>query len=214
MQRQGVLPLSLPTVYAADNFYVSACNRNAHAWIMRWPDWPGNALVLYGPSGSGKTHLGHIWALRAKAAIVNGRDGFLPETLHGDTLIEDIGDIRDPRMLLHAINYLREQKASLLLTSALPPKQLPFTLPDLTSRILAMPSISIEPPDDDAMAAAIRKQFSDRQLKVDDEAIAFLLPRLERSFAQIATTVEALDHEALAEQRNLTIPFIRKVLGY
>ena len=45
-----------PALGAAD-FLVSECNRAAFAWIERWPDWPGRALVLYGPAQCGKSHL-------------------------------------------------------------------------------------------------------------------------------------------------------------
>ncbi|MFP3422559.1 chromosomal replication initiator DnaA, partial [Bacillus sp. SIMBA_161] len=45
------------------------CNEAAVAWIDRWPDWPGTAVVLHGPAGSGKTHLAHVWADRAGAPV-------------------------------------------------------------------------------------------------------------------------------------------------
>ena len=53
-----------------------ACNREALAWLARWPDWPAPALVLYGPPGCGKSHLARIWAARAAAPLA--RSGALP----------------------------------------------------------------------------------------------------------------------------------------
>lgn len=209
---QYALPIVLPPVFSEDNFYVSNCNRSAHQWVTRWPDWPGNALFLYGPSGAGKTHLGHIWAARASAAIFDALPS--PDALQGHALIENIDRMRDERQLLHLLNYAKEQRHALLLTSLLPAAQLPFTLPDLTSRLKALPSAGIAAPDDEALIAAFRKQFADRQLKVEDDVITFLLPRMERSFATLAATVEKLDSQALAEQRNLTIPFLKRVLDY
>ena len=41
-----------------EDFVVAAGNREALAWIDRWPDWPAPALALGGPPGCGKTHLG------------------------------------------------------------------------------------------------------------------------------------------------------------
>ena len=50
-----------------EDFLVSPSNADAVAWIDRWPDWPGPALVIVGPPGSGKTHLGQVWRQQAGA---------------------------------------------------------------------------------------------------------------------------------------------------
>ena len=211
---QGVLELALPPVFLEDNFYTADCNRDAHAWIARWPDWPAHALILHGPAGAGKSHLGHIWANRTGAQILHAEHSLSPEKLYENSLVEDIEAVKDERALLHLINFSRENNAYLLLTSSLPPRQLPFTLPDLTSRLLALPAVGITAPDEKTLAAVLRKQFSDRQLKVSDDVIAFLLARMDRSFAKVMEIVEKLDKQALAEQRDLTIPFLKQTLGY
>ncbi len=209
---QFTLPISLPPVFSEDNFFTAESNRAAHDWVTRWPDWNAHALIVHGPAGSGKSHLGHIWAERAQARIAEYP--LKPETMHGNWLVEDIENLSDESGLFHLLNLAKENKTYLLLTANAAPKQLPFQLPDLTSRLLALPAVGIDAPDDALLAAVLRKQFSDRQLKVGDEVIAFLLPRIERSFTQAAAIVDTLDKAALAEQRNLTVPFIKRMLGY
>ncbi len=212
---QYALALALPAVYAEDNFAVSDCNREAHRWIEAWANWPANALVIYGDRGCGKTHLGHIWARRAQADVYDAADETLtPDTLSGNALIENIERLKNEARLFHLLNHSREQGHYLLLTSAVAPKLLPFTLKDLTSRLLALPAAAITPPDEDVLAAAMRKQFSDRQLKVPDESLAFLLSRMERSFSSVASIVATLDEHALREHKNLTVPFLKQTLGY
>ena len=98
-----------------------------------------------------------------------------------------------------------------MLTSACPANQLPFKLPDLTSRLMALPSAHIDQPDDEVLSAALRKQFTDRQMKVDDEVIAYMVPRVERSFVAIQTLVERLDNLTLQEKRKLTIPLVKQL---
>lgn len=204
---QYALSLSLPPVFSADNFLVSGCNQEAWQWIERWPDWPA-PLLLHGPAGSGKSHLGHIWAAKASARLADLTTS--PEA--GNWLLEDIERATDQRQLLHWLNYVREQGGNLLLTANAPAKQLPFTLPDLTSRLLALPQAGLDQPDDAVLTAAIAKQFADRQLKVETGVIAYLLPRMERSLAQAKLLVETLDAAALAEGRTVTIPFVKRTL--
>ena len=60
-----------PALGAAD-FLVSECNRAAFAWVERWPDWPGRALVLHGPAKCGKSHLARLWAARIGARLLSG----------------------------------------------------------------------------------------------------------------------------------------------
>ena len=75
MVDQLTLELGLPApTYAREDFVVSSGNRDALAWIDRWPNWPAPVLALNGPSGCGKTHLGRIWAARANAAVMDGTD--------------------------------------------------------------------------------------------------------------------------------------------
>jgi chromosomal replication initiation ATPase DnaA len=207
---QYALPINLPPVFSEDNFFISESNREAHRWITSWPDWPGHALLLTGGPGSGKTHLGHIWAGRSQAVIV---DAAAPEPAD-HLFVDNIERIGNERSLLHLINYSRENNYWLLLASALPAVQLPFRLPDLTSRLKALPVAAIAPPDDALLAGALRKQFSDRQLKVEEEVIAYITARIERSLASVKATVEKLDAEALAQRRSLTVPFVREALSY
>ena len=77
MPSQLTLDLALPPpTYAREDFVVAAGNREAIAWIERWPDWPAPALALHGPAGCGKTHLGRIWAARTNARLLAGSDRF------------------------------------------------------------------------------------------------------------------------------------------
>lgn len=209
--RQYALPFKPDTSYREENFYLSGCNQHAFSQVKKWPEW--KALLLSGPSGSGKTHLGHMWAGHAQAAMVDCKQEKLsPEKIVGHCLIENI-EAADERNLLHCINIAKERGFSLLLTSLLPAKQLSFTLPDLTSRLAAMPAAAIAAPDDEALKGVMRKQFADRQIGIDEEVLQYLLTHQERSFSAIAATVAILDQAMWQEKKKLTIPFIRKLLA-
>jgi chromosomal replication initiation ATPase DnaA len=87
------------------------------------------------------------------------------------------------------------------------------TLPDLASRLAAMPAVAIAPPDDALLAAVLVKLFADRQLAIGADVVDYLVGRMERSFAAASAMVERLDRAALAERRAVTVPLVRKMLG-
>ena len=67
----------------------------------------------------------------------------------GALLVEDLhAGIGDQRVLFHLLNLVREHKLSMLLTSRLAPGELDVSLPDLRSRLRALPLVTIAPPDD------------------------------------------------------------------
>jgi len=76
-------------------------------------------------------------------------------------------------------------------------------LRDLASRLRALPVVTLMPPDDALLRAVLVKLFADRQLRVDEELIAYLLARIERSFAGARAIVAELDREALRQRREV-----------
>ena len=202
----------------AEDFLVSPSNETALRTIERWPDWPHHAVVLCGPAQAGKTHLGQVWRLASRAAQVAARDlagtdvGRLVEARA--LLIENLEQgIGDERALFHLFNAAREQKLSMLLTTRQPPAEMQITLPDLASRLRAVPLVSIMPPDQMLLQAVLVKHFTDRQLGVDPPVIAYLMLRMERSMAMAQAVVAAIDKRALEQHRKVTRALAGEVLA-
>jgi chromosomal replication initiation ATPase DnaA len=57
------------------------------------------------------------------------------------------------------------------------------------------------------------KHFADRQLRVQPPVIAYLVRRMERSFAAAAALAARLDQLALAEGRPIGLALARRVLA-
>jgi chromosomal replication initiation ATPase DnaA len=108
---------------------------------------------------------------------------------------------------------LEERQGSLLLTAVTPVAGWPTKLPDLRSRIVILPAVDVGVPDDPLIGAVLVKMFSDRQLRVGQDVIAYLLTHMERSFSAARRIVAALDSRALAAKRRITVPFVAEVLG-
>lgn len=211
MPNQLTLELALPPpTYAREDFVVAGGNREALAWVDRWPNWPAPALALSGPTGCGKTHLARIWAARVGAVVVDGAD------LEGKS-VADLSDMvvatpkivlegadRAPeRTLLHLYNLLRERGGYLLLTSTLPPAHWSIALPDLASRLRAAPAVALAPPDDELLGSIILKQLGDRQLHVGAGVVQYLVSHMERSAEAARRVVAALDRRGLIEKREI-----------
>lgn len=207
--RQLALALDHAESFAREDFLSGPSNAAALAWIERWPDWPARMMVLVGPEGAGKSHLAAIWAEVAGARRVAARSidaaGLPAAFATGALVLEDLAPGRfDERALFHLLNFAREERAFLLMTSRSAPASWTLSVPDLASRLRAVPTVELAMPDDALLRAIIVKLFADRQLAVEESLVAFLATRIERSFAGAYGAVEALDREALRRQRPVT----------
>ena len=102
------------------------------------------------------------------------------------------------------MNLAREDQAFVLITSRTPPSALQIELRDLRSRLRAVPTVLLLPPDDHLFRALIVKFCADRQLAVDEAVVSYLTTRIERSYAAVRHAVELLDTEALRLGRPVT----------
>jgi chromosomal replication initiation ATPase DnaA len=213
--RQLALALDHPESFAREDFLSGPSNAAALALIEAWPDWPHRAVVLVGPEGSGKSHLAAIWAQNAGARCLAARalnETVVPAALAtGALVLEDLAPgLFDERALFHLINLAREHGAFLLLTARSTPDAI--SLPDLGSRLRALPIVGLSAPDDALLRALLVKLFSDRQLTVDESLIGYLALRIDRSFGAVRGLVERLDREAMRQKRSLTRNFAAELL--
>jgi len=215
--RQLALALPHAESFARDDFLTGTSNADALATIERWPDWADRVLALTGPEGAGKSHLAAIWAEKAGARRVSaralGETDLLGSLATGALVVEDASAELDERALFHLLNLVREEDGYLLLTARTPPATWGVALPDLASRLRAVPVVTVSAPDDALLRAVMVKLFADRQLAVDETLIAYLATRIERSFAVARETVERLDREALRQKRGVTRALAAEMLG-
>ena len=216
--RQLAIDLPYTPALGRADFLVSDCNRAALAWIERWPDWPEPRLVLYGSRGCGKSHLARLWCGQSGGRLIGGAALARDEALLGDGaappgIALDDAEAAPEVALLHLYNSCAEAGIGLLVISRRAPTSWPMTLPDLASRLRALPTVGIDPPDDALLAAVLVKHFADRQLRVMPSVIGYLVPRMERSFAMAGALATRLDELALAADRKIGLPLARQALA-
>ena len=218
MPEQLILDLPHLAAQGAEDFLVSSSNQAAVEMVGRWPDWSGPAVVLCGPSGVGKSHLINVWKMRSGATVIPAID--LDENVAGKLgpeehlAVEDLHHgIASEKALFYRLNMAREHRGSLLMTSRYPPGELELVLPDLRSRLRAVPVLVIAPPDDALLQSMLVKLFADRQWHVEPAIIKFILTHMERSAEAANAIVAEMNHLALATQRKATRALAKEVIG-
>jgi chromosomal replication initiation ATPase DnaA len=215
--RQLALDLAHAESFRRDDFLADPSNSTALALVDSWPAWPDGVVAIVGPPGSGKSHLAAIWAERAGARIADAAlltRTEVPRALAtGALVLENLAPQRiDEAALFHLLNLAREESAFILLTAN---KRLDldgYELPDLASRLRAVPTVSLGPPGDALIASVLVKLFADRQLSVDEDIIAYLMPRMERSLAAARVLATRLDRAALSRGRRITRALAAEIL--
>lgn len=203
--------------YAWENYFVTDANGQAVSWIKKWPQWNNRCLILQGPKACGKTHLAHLWQREAEAVFLTPQQitkGSLVEIISENphVIIEDLDILDLGEHYFHLFNLVHEHQGFMLMTSSSQVALLEITLKDLDSRLKATPSVAIHPPDDYLMQALLIKGFADRQLRVNQDIITYILRRIKRSYVALRATLERLDEASLTQGRNLTLPLVRQVI--
>jgi DnaA-homolog protein len=182
-------------------------------------------LYLHGVDGTGKSHL-----LQAVCAAAQGA-AYLPLAQlqgHGTGVLEGVaqlpiialddldavaGDADWERALFGLYNDCIASGARLAVAASVPAMHLGIGLPDLRSRLAAMPQFALRVLDETQQREALRLRAAQRGIDLPDETVLYLQRRFVRDMARLHELLERLDLASLQQQRRLTVPFIREILG-
>jgi DnaA-homolog protein len=185
-------------------------------------------IYLWGKDGSGKTHL-----LQALCQIFGEHDftaAYLPledvKELKVEMLddlgsldlfcIDDIhliaGDLVWEEKIFHCFNELMVQNKKIVITAAMPPKELPFKLPDLKSRMTNSLTFAVHELNDEEKIKSLIDRAKLRGLSLPDQVARFLLSHYNRDIKSLFMTLDKLDNAALVAKHKLTVPFIKDIL--
>ena len=227
----GQLPLGLRLSEDAtlDNF-VTGSNREAVSAVRNAVLGEGDRfLTLWGESGSGKSHL--LQAACHQAAVHNLSTSYLslsqaselsPEMLEGlealqliclDDLDQIAGQLQWEESLHHLYNGVRDNNGLLIAASRQPTHETSFSLADLKSRLSWGPSFHLQPLSDDDKAIVLQHSAQTRGLTLPEEVARYLLTRFSRDMHTLILMLDKLDKASMAEQKKLTIPFLKKQLA-
>ena len=214
---QRPLDLKFKPALGSEDFFISACNQAAVSYLQTWTTWSHPACLIWGPEASGKTHLAHLWKNLSQAHLLEGgtlklkdveKHAQAPQPL----VIEHIEAILQQLHLLQIMNISQESGSPLLMTSRRPPSQLPFDLPDLTSRLKGLVSLELLSPDDGLLTMLLLKLCHDQQLTISAPLIDYIIPRIQRTYGFIQALVDQMRQLSLSAKRQPTIPMAKEAL--
>ena len=175
---------------------------------------------LFGESGVGKSHvLRALGQERQDSQFVVG-DLSDRQTLctSGTTLIDDIDELIGGEDFEYALFAAYEatdfSNASWIVAAMRPPQSQDFLYPDLASRMLMFDCLELKAVGAEDRLKLLEFWARDRSLQISQEVIQFLLDRIPRTQRDLWNSLNRIDRVALLENREVTIPLVRKALEF
>ena len=216
MSDQLILKFPEHRAYKKEDFYVSPSNQEAYDFINNWPKWIKRIVNIFGPSGSGKSHLSSILKTKTKCLEILANElneNIISEFKTKEVLIIENFNEKIPEELLFSLwNIALQDNKYFLINSIKPISSYKFKLPDLTSRVKSSLNIGIKLPSDDLISAIIAKNFSDKQIMVEEKHIDYIIKRIDRSYEKISQFILTLDRYSLKKGSPFGLKLIKEVL--
>lgn len=194
--------------YTFETFVIGSSNRFAHAAAVAVAEQPArayNPLFVYGGSGLGKTHLlhaiGHYTRTLYKGTRVRyvSSEEFTNEFINSIRddkaasfqrryrdvdvlLVDDIqflsGKVQTQEEFFHTFNTLHNANKQIVVTSDLPPKQLPDFEDRMRSRFEWGLITDVQPPDLETRIAILRKKSVQERLVAPPEVLEYIASKI------------------------------------
>jgi len=229
--RQHQLPLEVQLRDDAtlENFLAVPAVQPLVSALRRQLEPTGEAMIfLYGPAGSGKSHL-----LQASCHLAGNRALYLPLADLGQYAPEDVlqevetldlvclddlhcvvGDERWELALFNLYNRALQENCKLLVAGDAAPRALAVGLEDLRSRLSWGIVYQLAQAGDEEKAAILQFRASRRGLLLPAEVARYIVNRAPRAMQPLLDLLDVLDKTSLAQQRALSIPFVKQVLDW
>ena len=214
---QKLLDFGITESFDENDYYVSKSNYFAKNIIEAWPKWEKKIVNLTGDKYSGKTHLSYIFKKKSNALYLYSKnidDKILKKIkLSNSIIIEDLDESFDEKLLYSIFNLVEQDNKYLLISSKKPIDTMKFTLPDLLSRLKNCIIATIEQPDDELIYAIILKSFSDRQIKLDNKIIDYIIKRIARSYSKMHEFIYKIDELSLKKKKSINFKIIKEIIN-
>lgn len=229
-QQQLTLNVSLQDDYQFSSYYL-AQNEQLVLTLQALASADSGGLVyLWGGAGSGKSHLlqasysllaeqqKSIYYLPMAELLtlpISCIDGFDQAEV---VCIDDVHLLATSRewqeAIFHLFNRVHDAGKTLILSSKVPPRQLELSLADMQSRFSLCEVYQLQSLSDEERMAALQYRANGRGMFVGDEVASYIALRASRDAAAFFSILDVLAGETLVQQRRITVPFVKEVMGW
>ena len=228
--------------YTFDTFVIGTSNRFAHAAAVAVAEQPAkayNPLFIYGGSGLGKTHLLHAIGHYTKT-LFNGThvryissEEFTNEFINSIRddkaanfqrryrdidvlLVDDIqflsGKVQTQEEFFHTFNTLHNANKQIVITSDLPPKQLPDFEDRMRSRFEWGLITDVQPPDLETRIAILRKKSTQERLVAPPEVLEYIASKISTNIRELEGALIRVTAFASLNQQPVDLAITEAVL--
>lgn len=223
------LDVQLPDQAEFSNFVAGRNRETLDALMAHCSAMTDPVFWLHGPAAVGKTHL--LVAACHQVTRDGGKAAFFAASRAADLSAEDIDSWADKdfvaiddvdalaglagweRALFNLFNALRDNGSVMLVSAAASPRETDFQLQDLASRMTSGLVYRIRPLTDEERIEALQVRAQKRGFELPDETSRYLIYRCPRDLSSLFAVLDKLDAASLREQRRVTVPFVKRVLG-
>jgi chromosomal replication initiator protein len=201
--------------YTFETFVPGSSNRFAHAAARAVAEQPAkayNPLFVYGESGLGKTHLLHAIGHYTRTLYAGTKVRYVSSeeftnefinSIRDDKakefqrryrdidvlLVDDIqflsGKVQTQEEFFHTFNTLHNANKQIVVTSDLPPKQLPEFEDRMRSRFEWGLITDVTPPDLETRIAILRKKSAQDKLSAPSEVLEFIATKMSTNIREL-----------------------------
>jgi chromosomal replication initiator protein len=228
--------------YRFNSFVVSSCNQFAHAAAMAVAEQPKrayNPLYIYGGVGLGKTHL--MQAIGNRVGRRNGMhmvyvsaEHFMNELINAIRfektlefkerfrnvdlmLIDDIqflaGKERTQEEFFHTFNALYDSQKQIVITSDVPPRDIPTLEDRLRSRFEWGLIADLQPPDLETKMAILRKKAEAEGAVLPDDVSLFIASSCNSNIRELEGAMIRVVAYASLSGQEITLDLARQTLS-
>ena len=224
---QLLLGVSLDDEDTFENYFFSGDNQLAFDALSQKED-AEQFIYIWSSESQGLTHLlkgaCHQAAIKGAASLyipLKEKSGLSPELLLGVqslrlVCIDDIDCLDEEweQALFTAFNACKETPTQLIVSARKPPGFLDIKLGDLHSRLQSGLMLQIKDLNDSEKLSLLKLRAENRGMKLPDAVAEFILLRADRSVAGLMKILDKLDTRSLQEKRSLTVPLVKKCMGW
>ncbi|MDX1451010.1 MAG: DnaA regulatory inactivator Hda [Oleiphilaceae bacterium] len=231
--QQLALPVGIRSDAGFDNFFGSQAPRVVSLLQQALGNVNETLIWVCGPKESGKSHLAAACLKYIEscgsAAMYLGLDELAGQIEWARFFIDDdagpsVVVLDDLHMwlnngeaegaLFQMFNQFKISGRQLIVTSDKPPALMHIQLPDLASRLRSAQVLTLHSPNDVEKQDVLVRVAAERGIHIGNEVAAYIIKRSQRNLGQLLQVLEQVEQASLIEKRKVTVPFIKKVLGW